>query len=140
MIASENGELMSFSLSEVRSIKLIDEGTKRDVNEFANATRQLAGETQRPSCHFDGAGAREMLGSYPSRRPFGRQRTGRPRFARQTFLSGWAIVDNVSGEIGTMFPFRFLGFTGFFHSAPQKPFTGSTPWYAGRSETCTADV
>src|ERR1700686_2482900 len=38
VIASEGGELMSFDLAEVRSVKLIDEGTRRDVNEFANAS------------------------------------------------------------------------------------------------------
>ena len=38
VIASEGGELMSFDLAEVRSIKLIEEGTRRDVSEFANAT------------------------------------------------------------------------------------------------------
>ena len=38
VIASEGGELMSFDLADVRSIKLVDEGTRRDVTEFANAT------------------------------------------------------------------------------------------------------
>src|ERR1051325_10113332 len=38
VITSETGELMSFDLDDVRSIKLIDEGARRDLNEFASAT------------------------------------------------------------------------------------------------------
>jgi len=38
VIASEGGELASFELAEVRSVKLIDEGTRRDIAEFAGAT------------------------------------------------------------------------------------------------------
>src|SRR5207302_359164 len=38
VISSDTGELMSFNLDDVRAIKLVDEGTRRDVNEFANAS------------------------------------------------------------------------------------------------------
>src|SRR5258708_16463418 len=38
VIATEGGELMSFDLAEVRSVKLIDEHTPPDVNEFTNTT------------------------------------------------------------------------------------------------------
>src|ERR1044072_6230365 len=65
VIASESGELMSFNLAEVRSIKLIDEGTRRDVKEFAEAS---ASERRRDAKTIvvtsDGAGPREMLVSY----------------------------------------------------------------------------
>src|SRR5687768_9080507 len=38
VIASDSGEISSFDLGDVRSVKLLDEGAKRDLNEFANAT------------------------------------------------------------------------------------------------------
>ena len=38
VIASDSGEISSFDLADVRGVKLLDEGTKRDLNEFANAT------------------------------------------------------------------------------------------------------
>ena len=38
VIASETGEISSFDLNDVKSVKLLDEGTQKDLNEFANAT------------------------------------------------------------------------------------------------------
>jgi hypothetical protein len=65
VIASEGGELMSFDLAEVRSIKLIEEGTRRDVNEFANATASARRRDAKTIVvTSDGAGSREMLVSY----------------------------------------------------------------------------
>src|SRR6185503_7505903 len=100
VIASENGELMSFNLADVRSIKLIDEGTKRDVNEFANASASARRRDAKTIVvTSDGAGAREMLVSYTIAAPIWKttyrvvlDSQGKP------FFQGWAIVDNVSEE------------------------------------------
>src|ERR1700716_150496 len=65
VIASEGGELMSFDLAEVRSIKLIDEGTRRDVSEFANASASARRRDAKTIVvTSEGAGAREMVVSY----------------------------------------------------------------------------
>lgn len=100
VIASESGELMSFDLAEVRSIKLIDEGTRRDVSEFANATASARRRDAKTIVvTSDGAGSREMLVSYTIAAPIWKttyrvvlDSTGKP------FFQGWAIVDNVSEE------------------------------------------
>ncbi|HVS83558.1 MAG TPA: carboxypeptidase regulatory-like domain-containing protein [Pyrinomonadaceae bacterium] len=100
VIASEGGELMSFDLAEVRSVKLIDEGTRRDVNEFANASASARRRDAKTIVvSSDGAGSREMLVSYTIAAPIWKttyrvvlDSTGKP------FFQGWAIVDNVSEE------------------------------------------
>lgn len=100
VIASEGGELVSFDLAEVRSIKLVDEGTRRDVNEFANATASARRRDAKTIVvTSDGAGSREMLVSYTIAAPIWKttyrvvlDSTGKP------FFQGWAIVDNVSDE------------------------------------------
>ncbi|HVS80722.1 MAG TPA: carboxypeptidase regulatory-like domain-containing protein [Pyrinomonadaceae bacterium] len=100
VIASEGGELMSFDLAEVRSVKLIDEGTRRDVNEFANASASARRRDAKTIVvSSDGAGSREMLVSYIVAAPIWKttyrvvlDSTGKP------FFQGWAIVDNVSEE------------------------------------------
>lgn len=100
VIASEAGELMSFDLADVRSIKLIDEGTRRDVSEFANATASARRRDAKTIVvTSDGAGSREMLVSYIIAAPIWKttyrvvlDSTGKP------FFQGWAIVDNVSEE------------------------------------------
>ena len=100
VIASEGGELMSFDLAEVRSIKLIDEGTRRDVTEFANATASARRRDAKTIVvTSDGTGSREMLVSYTIAAPIWKttyrvvlDSTGKP------FFQGWAIVDNVSEE------------------------------------------
>jgi hypothetical protein len=100
VIASEGGELMSFDLAEVRSVKLIDEGTRRDVNEFANASASARRRDAKTIVvSSDGPGSREMLVSYIVAAPIWKttyrvvlDSTGKP------FFQGWAIVDNVSEE------------------------------------------
>jgi hypothetical protein len=100
VIASEGGELMSFDLADVRSIKLVDEGTRRDVNEFANATASARRRDAKTIVvTSDGAGSREMLVSYIIAAPIWKttyrvvlDSSGKP------FFQGWAIVDNVSEE------------------------------------------
>src|SRR5258708_16240124 len=100
VIATEGGELMSFDLAEVRSVKLIDEGTRRDVNEFANASASARRRDAKTIVvSSDGSGSREMLVSYTVAAPIWKttyrvvlDSTGKP------FFQGWAIVDNVSEE------------------------------------------
>src|SRR5215204_2469228 len=61
VIASESGEIAAFDLSEIRSVKLLEEGTRRDINEFANATastRRRDAKTISVTSH--GTGTREM--------------------------------------------------------------------------------
>jgi hypothetical protein len=100
VIASESGEISSFDLSEVRSVKLLDEGTRKDLNEFANATasaRRLDAKTI--TVTSEGSGQREMIVSYTIAAPIWKttyrvvlDEAGKP------FFQGWAIVDNVSEE------------------------------------------
>jgi hypothetical protein len=100
VIASDAGEISSFDLSEVKSVKLLDEGTRRDVSEFANATasaRRLDAKTI--TVTSQGTGQREMVVSYTIAAPIWKttyrvvlDEKGKP------FFQGWAIVDNVSDE------------------------------------------
>ncbi len=100
VIATESGELQSFDLSEVKSVKLLDEGTKQDLNEFANATASARRRDSKTiSITSDGDGAREMIVSYTVAAPIWKTNyrvvldaDGKP------FFQGWAIVDNVSEE------------------------------------------
>ena len=100
VIASESGEISSFDLSDVRSVKLLEDGTRKDINEFANATastRRLDAKTI--TVTSQGTGQREMVVSYTIAAPIWKttyrvvlDKEGNP------FFQGWAIVDNVSEE------------------------------------------
>jgi hypothetical protein len=100
VISGENGELTSFDLAEVRSVRLIDEGSKRDITQFADATASARRRDAKTIIvTSDGAGAREMVVSYTVAAPIWKvsyrvvlDSTGQP------FFQGWAIVDNVSEE------------------------------------------
>jgi hypothetical protein len=100
VIASESGELISFDLADVRSVKLIDEGARRDVNEFAHVSASARRRDAKTIVvTSDGAGSREMLVSYTIAAPIWKttyrvvlDSQGKP------FFQGWAIVDNVSEE------------------------------------------
>ncbi len=100
VIASESGEIASFNLEEVRSIRLLDEGARKDLNDFADAT---ASARRRDSKTIvvtsDGEGQREIVVSYTIAAPIWKttyrvviDSAGKP------FFQGWAIVDNVSDE------------------------------------------
>ena len=100
VIASENGEISSFDLAEVRSVKLLENGTVKDVNEFASATASARRRDAKTiTVTSAGAGQREMIVSYTIAAPIWKttyrvvlDQAGKP------FFQGWAIVDNVSDE------------------------------------------
>ncbi len=100
VISSEGGELMSFDLEDVRSVKLLDDGARRDVTEFATASASARRRDAKTIVvTSDGAGAREMVVSYTIAAPIWKttyrvvlDASGKP------FFQGWAIVDNVSEE------------------------------------------
>lgn len=100
VIASETGEILSFDLAEVRSIKMLDDGTKRDISEFSNATASTRRRDAKTiSVTSVGSGEREMVVSYTISAPIWKTTyrvvlddTGKP------FFQGWAIVDNVGDE------------------------------------------
>lgn len=76
VIASEGGELMSFDLAEVRSVKLIDEGTRRDVSEFANASASARRRDAKTIVvTSEGAARARWWSAIRSRRRSGRLRT-----------------------------------------------------------------
>ncbi|MBK7933564.1 MAG: hypothetical protein IPK01_08705 [Acidobacteria bacterium] len=100
VIASESGEITSFDLRDVRSVKMLDDGTRKDINEFANAAasaRRLDAKTI--TVTSQGSGQREMVVSYTIAAPIWKT-TYRVVLdeAGQPFFQGWAIVDNVSEE------------------------------------------
>src|SRR5712671_5930564 len=125
VIASENGELTSFDLAEVRSIKLVDEGARRDLGEFANATSSARRRDAKTIVvTSDGGGPREMLVSYTIAAPIWKttyrvvlDSQGKP------FFQGWAIVDNVSDEDWTNISLSLVsGSPVSFIQPIQKPF------------------
>ncbi|HEX8128154.1 MAG TPA: hypothetical protein VF527_03565 [Pyrinomonadaceae bacterium] len=125
VIASEGGELSSFDLADVRSVKLIDEGTRRDIAEFASATAAARRRDAKTIVvTSDGAGAREMLVSYTVAAPIWKttyrvvlDTAGKP------FFQGWAIVDNVSEEDWNEVQLSLISGTPVSFIQPiQKPF------------------
>lgn len=125
VIASEGGELSSFDLSEVRAVKLLDEGARRDVGEFAAATASARRRDAKTiTVTSDGAGAREMVVSYTVAAPIWKttyrvvlDTEGKP------FFQGWAIVDNVSEEDWTNVRLSLISGTPVSFIQPiQKPF------------------
>jgi hypothetical protein len=100
VITSDTGELISFDLAEVRSIRLTDEGAKRDISEFAHASASARRRDAKTIVvTSDGNGSREMLVSYIIAAPIWKT-TYRVVLDAQNkpFFQGWAIVDNVSDE------------------------------------------
>lgn len=100
VIASETGEISAFDLDEVRSIKVLDEGARKDLNDFAAATA-LARRRDAKTIVVtsEGEGEREMVVSYTVAAPIWKttyrvviDSSGKP------FFQGWAIVDNVGEE------------------------------------------
>jgi hypothetical protein len=125
VIASEGGELQSFDLAEVRAVRLLDAGTRRDVGEFADASASARRRDAKTiTVTSDGAGAREMLVSYTVAAPIWKttyrvvlDAEGKP------FFQGWAIVDNVSDEDWTDVRLSLISGTPVSFIQPiQQPF------------------
>ncbi|HEX8336751.1 MAG TPA: carboxypeptidase regulatory-like domain-containing protein [Pyrinomonadaceae bacterium] len=125
VIASEGGELQSFDLAEVRGVRLLDAGTRRDVGEFAEASASARRRDAKTiTVTSDGAGPREMLVSYTIAAPIWKttyrvvlDAEGRP------FFQGWAIVDNVSEEDWTDVRLSLISGTPVSFIQPiQQPF------------------
>ena len=100
VIASDSGEVSEFDLTEVRSLQLADEGTRRDLSEFAHAAAAARRRDAKTIVvTSDGIGDREMVVSYTIAAPIWKTTyrvvlddKGKP------FFQGWAIVDNISEE------------------------------------------
>ncbi|MEW6131355.1 MAG: hypothetical protein AB1757_30280 [Acidobacteriota bacterium] len=100
VLVSESGEISRFMLEDLRSVKLLDEGARHDIKEFADASAAARRRDAKTiTVTSDGAGAREMIVSYTVAAPIWKttyrivvDQTGKP------FFQGWAIVDNVSDE------------------------------------------
>ncbi len=100
VIASESGEISSFELTDIRSVKLIEDATRKDLNEFASATASTRRRDAKTILvTSQGTGQREMVVSYVIAAPIWKttyrvvlDAEGKP------FFQGWAIVDNVSDE------------------------------------------
>jgi hypothetical protein len=100
VVASDAGELTSFDLNEIRSVKLLDADAQHDLKEFASASASARRRDAKTiTIASNGAGAREMIVSYTIAAPIWKttyrvvlDEAGKPYF------QGWAIVDNVSEE------------------------------------------
>src|SRR2546423_822505 len=125
VIASDAGELSSFDLSEVRAVRLLDEGARRDVGEFAQASASARRRDAKTiTVTSDGEGAREMVVSYTVAAPIWKT-TYRVVLddAGKPFFQGWAIVDNVSEEDWTNVRLSLISGTPVSFIQPiQKPF------------------
>jgi hypothetical protein len=100
VIAAENGEISSYDLNDVKSVKLLDEGTRTDVGEFASAAASARRRDAKTiTVTSEGVGQRQMVVSYTIAAPIWKttyrlvlDKEGKP------FFQGWAIVDNISEE------------------------------------------
>jgi hypothetical protein len=100
VITTDSGELQSFNLNEVRAIKLLDEGARHDITQFANASASARRRDAKTiTVTSEGEGQREMVVSYTIAAPIWKTTyrvvldpEGKP------FFQGWAVVDNVSEE------------------------------------------
>jgi hypothetical protein len=100
VIATESGELQSFDLTEVRGVKLLDEGTRQDIAQFADASASARRRDAKTiTINSDGDAQREMVVSYTVAAPIWKT-TYRVVLdpAGKPFFQGWAVVDNVGEE------------------------------------------
>lgn len=100
VVASEAGEISSVDLDEIRSVRVLDEGARRDIDTFADvAASARRRDAKTIVVTSEGSGPRELVVSYTIAAPIWKtsyrvvlDAEGRP------FFQGWAIVDNVSEE------------------------------------------
>ncbi len=104
VIATESGELQSFDLTEVRGVKLLDEGARHDIAQFADASASARRRDAKTITITSEAAAgdtaqREMVVSYTVAAPIWKT-TYRVVLdpAGKPFFQGWAVVDNVGEE------------------------------------------
>jgi hypothetical protein len=125
VIASDKGELVGFDLNDVRSVQLVDEGTRRDISQFASASASARRRDAKTIVvTSDGTGSREMVVSYTIAAPIWKttyravlDQSGKP------FFQGWALVDNVSDEDWTNIQLSLVSGTPVSFIQPiQNPF------------------
>lgn len=125
VIASDKGELVGFDLNEVRSVQLVDEGTRRDIAQFASASASARRRDAKTIVvTSDGGASREMVVSYTIAAPIWKttyravlDQSGKP------FFQGWALVDNVSDEDWTDIQLSLVSGTPVSFIQPiQNPF------------------
>jgi hypothetical protein len=100
VITTDSGELQSFDLNDVRAVKLLDEGARQDITQFASASASARRRDAKTiTVTSEGEGQREMVISYTVAAPIWKTTyrvvldpEGKP------FFQGWAVVDNVSEE------------------------------------------
>ncbi len=100
VIVSANGEISNFDLNDIRSLKILDEDTRKDLSEFASATASTRRRDAKTiTVTSEGSGQRELIVSYVIAAPIWKttyrvvlDEDGKP------FFQGWAIVDNVSDD------------------------------------------
>jgi hypothetical protein len=100
VLATESGEIAKYNFEDVRSVKLLDEGARHDIKEFAAASASARRRDAKTiTITSSGSGAREMLVSYVVAAPIWKttyrivlDSSGTP------FFQGWAIIDNVGDE------------------------------------------
>ena len=100
VLTTDSGELQSFDLNDVRAIKLLDEGARQDITQFASASASARRRDAKTiTVTSEGDGQREMVISYTIAAPIWKTTyrvvldpEGKP------FFQGWAVVDNVSEE------------------------------------------
>ena len=100
VLATTNGTIKSFDLKDISGVTLLDEDTKRDLSEFADAAASSRRKDAKTiSVTSEGEGRRELLVSYTIASPIWKT-TYRVVLDKQgvPFFQGWAIVDNVSDE------------------------------------------
>jgi hypothetical protein len=124
ILASESGELQSFDLNEVRAVRLLDEGAKSDLSQFAEASASARRRDAKTiTVTSEGEVEREMVVSYTVATPIWKttyrvvlDQTGKP------FFQGWAIVDNVGEEDWTDVALSMVSGTPVSFIQPiQKP-------------------
>ncbi len=125
VISTENGEIMSFDLADVKGVKLLDTETRNDVSEFAGAAASSRRRDAKTiTVTSDGGGRRELMVSYTIAAPIWKT-TYRVVLDEegQPFFQGWAIVDNVSDEDWTDVQLSLVsGSPISFIQELQKPF------------------
>lgn len=100
VLASDGGDIAAFDLTEIRGVKLLEDATRRDISEFANATASTRRRDAKTiTVTSNGSGQREMVVSYTVAAPIWKT-TYRVVLAEdgKPFFQGWAIIDNVSEE------------------------------------------